>query len=139
MLNIGAISIAQRVIATLRQAGAQYIVVVTGFNADTLERHLSGNGVVFLRNEQYETTDMFTSASIGLAHLQDKCDTILFTPVDIPLFTCDTVRALIDAQADLAIPICAGTEGHHPFGRPLGAANYELSWRGRSAWGAEGP
>lgn len=112
MLNIGAISIAQRVIATLRQAGAQYIVVVTGFNADTLERHLSGNGVVFLRNEQYETTDMFTSATIGLTHLQDKCDTILFTPVDIPLFTCDTVRALIDAQVDLAIPICAGTEGH---------------------------
>lgn len=112
MLNIGAISIAQRVIATLRQAGAQYIVVVTGFNADTLERHLAGNGLVFLRNEHYETTDMFTSAKIGLAHLQDKCDTILFTPVDIPLFTCDTVHALIDAHVDLAIPICEGIEGH---------------------------
>ena len=48
MLNIGAISIAQRVIATLRQAGAQYIVVVTGFNADALEHHLAGNGLVFL-------------------------------------------------------------------------------------------
>lgn len=31
MLNIGAISIAQRIVATLRQAGAQHIVVVTGF------------------------------------------------------------------------------------------------------------
>lgn len=112
MLNIGAISIAQRVIATLRQAGAQYIVMVTGFNADALERHLAGNGLVFLRNEHYETTDMFASAKIGLAHLQDKCDTILFTPVDIPLFTCDTVRTLMDTTVDLAVPVCENTEGH---------------------------
>lgn len=112
MLNIGAISIAQRVVATLRQAGATHIVVITGFNADALERHLSGNGLVFLRNTDYASTDMFTSAQIGLAYLQDKCDTILFTPVDIPLFTCDTVRALISAQADIAIPVCQQAEGH---------------------------
>ncbi len=112
MLNIGAISIAQRIVATLRQAGAQHIVVVTGFNADALERHLSDNGLVFLRNNDYETTDMFTSAKIGLDYLQNKCDAILFTPVDIPLFTCDTVRALIAAQADIAIPVCAQAEGH---------------------------
>ena len=38
MLNIGSISIAQRVIATLRQAGVGKIVVVTGYNAAALER-----------------------------------------------------------------------------------------------------
>lgn len=112
MLNIGAISIAQRIVATLRQAGAQHIVVVTGFNADALERHLSGKGLVFLRNSNYETTDMFTSAKIGLAYLQNKCDAMLFTPVDIPLFTCDTVRTLINTQCDIAIPVCEQSEGH---------------------------
>lgn len=112
MLNIGAISIAQRIVATLRQAGARHIVVITGFQADILEKHLSGKGLVFLRNSAYETTDMFTSAKIGLDYLQSKCDAILFTPVDIPLFTADTVRTLIASEAAIAIPVCGGEEGH---------------------------
>ena len=47
MLSIGSISIAQRVIATLRQAGASRMVVVTGYNAEELEWHLARSGVVF--------------------------------------------------------------------------------------------
>lgn len=39
MLSIGSITIAQRVVATFHQAGIQKIVMVTGFNAVTLERH----------------------------------------------------------------------------------------------------
>ena len=98
MLNIGSISIAQRVVATFQQAGVDRIVMVTGFNASVLEHHLSGNGVVFLRNEAYETTHMFDSACIGLRYLKDKCDRILFTPVDIPLFTAATVQALLEEK-----------------------------------------
>ena len=40
MLQLGSISIAQRVINNFRQAGISKIVVVTGYNADALERHL---------------------------------------------------------------------------------------------------
>lgn len=112
MLNIGSISIAQRVVATLQQAGVTRIVVVTGFQADVLERHLNRQGVVFLRNEQYETTQMFDSAKIGLAYLKDKCDAILFTPVDIPLFTVSTVKALVRSGHMLACPECGGETGH---------------------------
>ena len=112
MLNIGSISIAQRIVANFHQAGVMRIVVVTGYNAPLLERHLANNGLVFLRNEQYETTQMFDSAKIGLAYLKDKCDRILFTPVDIPLFTAATVTALIDSEAELACPVCEGQTGH---------------------------
>lgn len=112
MLNIGSISIAQRVVATFQQAGVDKIVMVTGFNAVTLERHLAGNGIVFLRNENYETTQMFDSARIGLDYLKDKCDRVLFTPVDIPLFTAATVRALLASDAVLASPVCDGVQGH---------------------------
>ena len=56
MLSIGSISVAQRVVATLKQAGAARVVVVTGYNAEELERHLASSGVVFLRNENYRTT-----------------------------------------------------------------------------------
>ena len=112
MLSIGSISIAQRVIATLRQAGASRIVVVTGYNAEELEWHLARSGVVFLRNERYETTHMFDSALIGLKYLRDKCRQVLFTPVDIPLFTSATAEALLSSGAELACPVCGGSRGH---------------------------
>ena len=112
MLNIGSISIAQRVVATFQQAGVEKLVMVTGYNAVKLERHLSGSGIVFLRNEEYRTTQMFDSVCIGLRYLRDKCDRVLFTPVDIPLFTAATVRRLLETDAALACPAVDGATGH---------------------------
>ena len=112
MLSIGSISVAQRVVATLSQAGVSKIVMVTGFNATILERHLAGNGIIFLRNEDYESTQMFDSVKIGLRYLQDKCDKVLFTPVDVPLFTARTVKTILDSGAPLACPMCEGKQGH---------------------------
>ena len=86
--------------------------MVTGFNATILERHLSGNGIIFLRNENYETTQMFDSVKIGLEYLKDKCEKVLFTPVDVPLFTARTVQSLLASGADLACPVCEGQQGH---------------------------
>ena len=112
MLSIGHISIAERVVATLQQSGVAQIVMVTGYNAEMLERHLANHGIVFLRNERYASTTMFDSACIGLSYLRDKCDRVLFTPVDIPLFTSATVRALLASEAALAVPVCGGESGH---------------------------
>ncbi|MBR5293144.1 MAG: NTP transferase domain-containing protein [Oscillospiraceae bacterium] len=112
MLSLGSISVAQRVVATLSQAGVSKIVMVTGYNATMLERHLAGNGIIFLRNEDYEHTQMFDSVKIGLRYLLDKCDRVLFTPVDVPLFTANTVRSILDSGAELACPMCQGKQGH---------------------------
>ena len=112
MLSIGSISVAQRVVATLSQVGVSKIVMVTGYNATILERHLSGNGIIFLRNENYETTQMFDSVKIGLGYLQDKCDKVLFTPVDVPLFTAKTAKTILESGAPLACPMCQGKQGH---------------------------
>ena len=112
MLNIGSMSISKRIVATLRQAGVEKIVMVTGHNADELEHHLAGNGIVFLRNMDYEHTHMFDSAKIGLEYLADKCEKILFTPIDIPLYTAATVTALLDSGAELACPVYEGQTGH---------------------------
>ena len=112
MLNIGTISIAQRIVATFNRSGVNKVVMVTGYNAVALERHLAGNGIIFLRNENYETTQMFDSVKIGLRYLQNKCDKVLFTPVDIPLFTPNTVQAMLATDAALACPVCRGEKGH---------------------------
>ena len=112
LLKIGSMSIAGRIVATLRQAGIEKLVMVTGYNADLLEHHLSGNGIVFLRNEDYEHTHMFDSAKIGIEYLADKCDKILFTPIDIPLYTSSTVAALLASGSELACPVFNGQPGH---------------------------
>lgn len=112
MLQIGSISIAQRVINNFRQAGISKIVVVTGYHADVLERHLASNNVIFLRNENYETTHMFDSVRIGLEYLKDKVDRVLFTPVDVPLFTAQTVMQMIAQDHPLITPVCEDIPGH---------------------------
>lgn len=112
MLSLGELTISRRLITSLKQAGVDRIVVITGFKAEELERHLADMGVVFLRNENYETTDMFESAKIGLSYLSDKCEGILFTPVDIPLFKADTARALMESSSEICIPTYGGKDGH---------------------------
>lgn len=112
MLQLGSISIAQRVINNFRQAGISKIVVVTGYRADVLECHLASNNVIFLRNEDYENTHMFDSVRIGLEYLKGKVDTVLFTPVDIPLFTARTVTQMLSLGHPLVIPVCNGRPGH---------------------------
>ncbi|MBP8639397.1 MAG: NTP transferase domain-containing protein [Oscillospiraceae bacterium] len=112
MLQIGSISVAKRIISTLQQSGAELVVVVTGNQADMLEKHLAKSGAVFVRNENYATTQMFDSAKIGLEYIKDKCDRVLFTPVDLPLFTAQTVSCLLEQDADFAVPVCNGAGGH---------------------------
>ena len=112
MMKIGSITTIERVIATLQQAGVDIVVVVTGFNAKLLEKHLSKQNVICLYNENYETTEMFDSAKIGLEYLMNKCDQILFTPADIPLFSVHTVKTLIKCEEMLAKPSCKGRGGH---------------------------
>lgn len=129
MLNIGSISIAERIIATFQQSGINNIVMVTGYNATTLERHLSNKGIIFLRNEDYEHTQMFDSAKIGLEYLKSRCDKIFFTPVDIPLFTSSTVRALQQSSSELACPTYNGETGH-PLLISASAVDALLSARG---------
>jgi molybdate transport repressor ModE-like protein len=55
---------------------------------------------------------MFDSVKIGLSYLQDKCDKVLLTPVDVPLFTAKTVKTILDSGAPLACPMCEGQQGH---------------------------
>lgn len=112
MMQLGSISIVHRLILTLRQAGCFPIVLVTGHLADELERHVKKLDVICIRNEKYAESEMFDSAKLGLDYLQSKCDRLLFTPVDVPLFTVHTLQALLGSDADFAVPSHGGEAGH---------------------------
>ena len=74
MLRMGQTTMIQREIDTIRQAGISPIVVVTGYQADVLERHISHRDAVCIRNKRYETSQMYGSICMGLRHIQKKAD-----------------------------------------------------------------
>ena len=110
--QMGSMSIISRVIANFQQADVFPIVVVTGFKAPALEKHIAKFGVICVRNADYDKTEMFDSAVLGFSFIKDKCDRIFFTPGDIPLFTYDTVQRLLATSTDVAKPVFNGQEGH---------------------------
>lgn len=112
MMKIGSITTINRVITTLKLAGVDLVVVITGFQSEMLEKHLSKQNIICLYNKNYETTEMFDSAKIGLQYLMNKCNKILFTPADIPLFSVHTVKKLLKSEELLAKPVCENRGGH---------------------------
>ena len=110
MLEIGDTTAVRRIIAVLRSVGADPVVLVTGHRAEALEAHVADLDVICVRNERYRTTDMFDSVSLGMARVRTLCDQFFFTPVDVPLFSPETARALLACGAPLCKPVCgAGT------------------------------
>lgn len=113
LMEIHGMSMAQRIISTFRQTGIREIVMVTGYQAGQLEEEVKKTGVVCIRNENYEATEMFDSAKLGLSYLQGRCDAVFFTPVDVPLFTQETTMAVRDLnEGEIRIPVCEGHDGH---------------------------
>ncbi len=131
LMKIDDMTFAERVITNFQRAGVRDIAIVTGYRGDELEKSLRGSGVVFLRNENYEKTQMFDSALIGLKYLKDRCDSIFFCPVDVPFFMEETVRSLMreSEKADVIVPFYNGRKGH-PIILSKNAINYICKYDG---------
>ncbi|MCC5465815.1 NTP transferase domain-containing protein [Pelosinus baikalensis] len=112
LLKIGSITIVKRIVLTFQQVGISPIVVITGHRAEEIEHDLADYGVIFLRNSQYENSQMFDSAKIGLEFLQNKCDQVIFNPVNISLFTPDTIQRMMERGEKLISPSYHGKAGH---------------------------
>lgn len=112
LLPMGQTSAVKRIIAALCAGGVERIVVVTGHHHQELTQHLANTNVTLIYNEHYATSHMLDSAKLGLAYLEKQCHTILFTPVDIPLFTAYTVKRLLMTSQPMVIPTWHGVEGH---------------------------
>ena len=112
MMKVFGTTMIKKEITTLREGGADRIVVITGDRAELLEKHISRNGVTCIRNEDYKTTHMMDSLRLGIRALRDTCDQILIVPGDVPLFTTESVRAILASPASAAIPRVKGKSGH---------------------------
>ena len=119
LMNIGDLGIAERVIVNFLRAGVRDIVMVTGYNAEQLEKSLRKFNVEFIRNADYEYSQMLDSAKMGLERIRGRCDRVFFTPVDVPFFTDQTVTdemRTMDETPDIRVIIPSfGGRGGHPI------------------------
>lgn len=111
-LPIGEKTFAEHVVTRFVEAGVDPIVVVLGYRADEVREALHGYPVTFSENPDYATTQMFDTVKIGLDCVQGLCDRVFITPVDVPLFSVKTLRAELETDAPVVIPVSAGTSGH---------------------------
>lgn len=112
LTKVGSITSVRRIILTLQQAGIYPIVLVLGKNAEEVERQLAFMDVIFLRNEDYNNTEMFDSAKIGLSFIKDKCERVIFTRVDISLVTVETIKKIQSIEKEIVSPTYSGKSGH---------------------------
>lgn len=116
MLQLAGSTIIRTAVSTLKSAGVSTVVVVTGNNAEELSRHLSKLDVICIYNENYDRTDMYYSARMGLNHIQGKTDRVFFLPADVPLFSRQslfTMMGYMDCTGcSILIPSHNGKQGH---------------------------
>lgn len=111
-LQVGAIPIIRRIVITYQQAGIFPIVIITGSDNEEIKQQLTSYGVIFLKNEQDEQPELFESVKIGLSFLRGKCDRVVFTPVNVPMFTPTTLETLMQSEGSVVTPAYEGRGGH---------------------------
>lgn len=87
-------------------------MVVTGTEELEVTRQVAPLGVVFIKNTECEKPELFSSVKLGLSYLQGKCDRVVFTPVNAPMFFAQTLQTLLSCDADIITPTYDGRGGH---------------------------
>lgn len=112
MLPFGNSTVALHLISMLKEQKVDPIVVVTGFRADELQQHLFFTGVRFIKNERYETTQMFDSIKIGIDAIKNDCERFMILPIDVPAIMPDTIKQILRIDAPIVRTVCEGRCGH---------------------------
>ena len=112
MLQIGTIPIIKRIVITYQQAGIFPIVVITGKDEEEVKHQLSSYGVIFLQVESPEQPELMDSVRVGMEYLYNKCERIVFTPVNVPMFTPATLLSLMDVEGEVVVPSFEHRGGH---------------------------
>lgn len=123
LMEIDGVPMVERVVAAVRTAGVNEIIVVTGFESDLIEQCLSGYDIEFIRNEDYEA-GMGSSLAVGAKALaKEHFDCILVGLGDLPFLNPDAIGEVLEAfeQANgdrIVVPRFQGKRGH-PVAFPI--------------------
>lgn len=124
LMKLGAQTVLEREIQTLRACGVHEITIITGRRAEDIRAAAAGPGIHFIHNPAYAETKMFDSVCLGLSYYEEKrktagketLDGIFFFPVDVPLFTPFTLEyekyRFAEGDGDVYLPEYEKIPGH---------------------------
>ncbi len=123
LLDAGGFTFLARILSSLREGGAGPLLVVVRKLADPAAVEAQRHGAEAILNPD-PSPGPVSSLQAGIRTLPETAAAVLFAPVDHPLFSPDTVRALIrgfrETRAPLVVPAFEGWRGHPVlFGRDL--------------------
>ena len=118
LLPFGGSSVIGTVVSSFRQAGVDHISVVVGWEAGKLQPVLTQLQVTAVMNDHYEA-GMFSSVLAGLRSLPEHIEGIFLLPVDTPLVTPGSIKAMLrrfrQTNAAVVYPAFQGRRGHPPL------------------------
>ena len=88
------------------------IIVVLGYGADTVRAGIARAAQAEIVINDRPERGMLSSLQCGLKHVPGEVKAILFTPVDLPAIRPETIAALAEEHAGVAIPTFGGRKGH---------------------------
>ena len=107
LLELDHVSVIRRVILALKRAGISPITVITGEEADQVEKEISGLQTICLYSPQYETLSMFDQICTGLNYMEDLCDSVFILPAKYPI-----LLSQLSEDAPCVRPVFEGHRGH---------------------------
>jgi L-glutamine-phosphate cytidylyltransferase len=111
LLRVGGVTLVERQVRTLQEAGLREIVVVVGCEADRVRQHC-GAGITYVENPEYASTNSLYSLWLARALLFEgfvvlNCD-VLFHP--------QLLTDLLTARHEAALLLAYRQPGDPPFG-----------------------
>lgn len=107
--KIGTISAIERVTLLYQKADIQRIVVVCEED-NPIKKRIAPMNLTFLSAPA--NNEMFDNIKLGIQYLQDKCQSVLISYVDIPMFSVHTIQTLMAHSDTLCMPSYHGQSGH---------------------------
>ena len=119
LLDIGGTPALHLLLGTIRNAGIENTVVVTGYEHELIENKTKGD-VPCVYNADYES-GMFSTVLAGIRFVSMKWESsaALLFPVDVPLVSSDTIRGLMAAYEQARFPRYAVPVYEEKNGHPL--------------------
>lgn len=111
---LGTTTIVKRIVLTFQLAGISPIIVITGFDGLSVERHLANYGVVFFRAENEAEPDFERNILPALLYAADKQCNIAIAPVEYPLFKTASIRKIMEKTGSVRVPFYEQSYGY-PF------------------------
>jgi molybdate transport repressor ModE-like protein len=111
---LGTTTIVKRMVLTFQLAKVSPIIIITGFDGLSVERHLANYGVVFFRVENYNKFNFQSTIGPALKYAIEKSEQIFIAPVEYPLCMTKTLKKMIYTEGKVCIPYINQRYGY-PF------------------------